>query len=328
MYHNLKRNLEEKTCKIKTRILLGVWSLLKIALTGGTGLIGKALTKFFLSNGHEIFILTRNRNLHSNSKVTYVPWLYEEDNPAEQLEGVDVIINLAGESINSGRWTDKRKHSILTSRIKATEQVINIIKKLSVKPKVLINASAIGIYGTSEIETFTEQSTITGKDFLATTVQKWEETARAAEAFGVRTAFCRFGIILDKNDGALPRIALPYHLFVGGTIGSGTQWLSWITLSDVVRAIQFIIDDVSLSGPINFTTPTPVQMKQFGESLSIALKRPHWLPVPSIALKALLGEMSILVLEGQKVLPQKLLSSGFQFQHNELIKALENIYED
>lgn len=253
-------------------------------------------------------------------------WLSSGADPASELEAVDVIINLAGESINSGRWSDERKARIVNSRVRATKEVVSIIKNLKLKPKLLINASGIGFYGTSTVDTFTEATKEAGNDFLAQTVEKWETATLGAREFGVRTVFARFGVILDNKDGALPRIALPYHLFAGGTVGTGEQWLSWIHIKDVVHGLRHVIETTELTGPVNFCAPEAVTMKSFGKTLGSVLNRPHWIPAPSFALQLLLGEMSMLVLEGQKVIPEKLLKSGFSFTFPTLEKALHNIY--
>ncbi|MBN8202493.1 TIGR01777 family oxidoreductase [Bacillus sp. NTK034] len=301
---------------------------MRIAITGGTGFVGNALVKKFLEKKHEIFILTRNISDKQHSKnLNYVQWLNDDDSPEDALEGIDVFINLAGESINSGRWTEERKKRILNSRITATKEVLRIISRLEEKPYTLINASAVGYYGTSQTETFTEASRKSGTDFLAETVRRWEEEASKAEEFEVRTVFCRFGIILEKNDGALPRMAFPYKLFAGGTVGTGSQWVSWIHLDDAVNGILFCIDQGQLQGPLNFTSPYPVTMKEFGQILGKVLNRPHWMPAPGFALKIALGEMSTLVLEGQKVLPEKLQSLGFDFLYPDLKAALDDIYQ-
>lgn len=299
---------------------------MRIAVAGGTGFVGKALTKRCLELGHEMYILTRNPSKREEN-ITYVQWLVDGCNPSSQLENIDVIINLAGESINSGRWTTKRKQRILDSRLQATEEVLSIIKKVENKPKILINASAIGYYGISLTSTFTEADTIPGEDFLASTVRLWEEKALQAENLGIRTVLCRFGIILDKTEGALPKMAMPYQLFVGGPIGKGEQWISWIHLDDVVEAILFIINNEDIRGPVNFTAPHPLRMKVFGKTLGNVLKRPHWMTAPAFALRMALGEMSLLVLEGQQVLPGKLLSTGYPFLYDKLEPALRNIYQ-
>lgn len=301
---------------------------MRIAIAGGTGFVGNALVKKLLEKKHEIFILTRNISHKQHSKnLNYVQWLNDDDSPEDVLESIDVFINLAGESINSGRWTEDRKKRILNSRITATKEVRRIISRLEEKPYTLINASAVGYYGTSQVETFTESSRKSGTDFLAETVRRWEEEAAKAEEFEVRTVFCRFGIILEKNEGALPRMALPYKLFAGGTVGTGSQWVSWIHLDDAVSGILFCIEHEQLQGPVNFTSPYPVTMKEFGQILGEVLNRPHWMPAPGFALKIALGEMSTLVLEGQKVLPEKLQSFGYEFLYPELKAALSDIYK-
>lgn len=300
--------------------------LMRIAITGGTGLVGKALTESLRADGHDLFILTRNEVNGYQKGVTYVKWLSHEADPTGEIEAVDVIINLAGESINSGRWSNERKARIENSRVRATNEVVSIIKNLKQKPKLLINASAIGFYGTSTVDTFTEATEKAGNDFLAQTVEKWEAATLEARELGVRTVFARFGVILDKKDGALPRIALPYRFFAGGTVGSGDQWLSWIHIKDVVHGLRHVIDSTELCGPVNFCAPEAVTMKSFGLTLGTILNRPHWIPAPSFSLRLLLGEMSMLVLEGQRVVPEKLLESGFSFTYPTLQEALHNIY--
>jgi uncharacterized protein len=299
---------------------------MRIAITGGTGLVGKALSESLRADGHDLFILTRKPVNGYQKGVTYVKWLTPDANPANELDAIDVFINLAGESINSGRWTDTRKARILNSRVHATTEVISIIKQLIQKPKLLINASAIGFYGTSLEKTFSEATDRAGEDFLAQTVKRWEASTIEAQRLGVRTVFARFGVILDKKGGALPRIALPYRMFAGGTVGSGNQWLSWIHIDDVVRGIRHLIETSDISGPVNFCVPEAVTMKTFGKTLGSVLNRPHWIPAPAFALRLLLGEMSMLVLEGQKVVPQKLVESGFTFTYPTLREALRNIY--
>jgi uncharacterized protein len=301
---------------------------MKIAIAGGTGLIGKALSNYFHKNGHEVIILTRQKQHNSSYEgPRYISWLTtDKSSLIQELKNVEAIINLAGSTINT-RWTDKGKEQIVDSRLRVVEELNRLIRELPNKPKVLINASAVGFYGTSEKQTFTESSTVAGTDFLAQTVVKWESAVKRIEEIGIRTVCCRFGVVLDSNAGALPRMVLPYRLFVGGTIGSGRQWLSWIHIQDVVRGIEFAIENNTVSGPINFTAPHPVQMKEFGKKVAAVLNRPHWLPLPSFALKILLGEMSLLVLEGQRVLPETLLSHGFEFHYPQLLPAIENIYK-
>lgn len=299
---------------------------MKIAISGGTGLVGKALAQELLQNGHEVIILTRNTSAsQANSNLKYVQWLNGNSQPEKELEGTDAIVNLAGATIN-GRWTNEYKKRILQSRLQATEEINRIISVMDKKPEVLVNASAVGYYGTSTTAVFTESSPPGKNDFLAETVERWESAALHAENAGVRVVFCRFGVILDEHGGALPRMVLPYKFFAGGKIGSGKQWISWIHIVDTVRALIFAIENQQLRGPVNVTAPSPVTIDDFGKIVSSVLRKPHWLPVPSFVLKALLGEMSVLVLEGQQVLPEKLLKAGFSFEYPDLTGALKNIF--
>ncbi len=299
---------------------------MKIAIAGGTGFVGKALTTHFLNQGDTVYVLTRhNHHTSKHSNLHYIQWLNEHSQPENEVKDLDVMINLAGESINSGRWSEERKKRITQTRLYATEQVLEFLEKINQPPSLLINASAIGIYGTSLSETFVETSKF-GTDFLAKTVTAWESHANKAQDLGMKVALMRFGIILDKEEGALPRMSLPYRLYMGGTVGSGHQWLSWIHIDDVVRSVQFVIDQ-QLSGPFNITSPSPMMMKDFGQLIGKVLGRPHWIPVPGIALKLLLGEMSMLVLEGQKVIPENLMKNGFSFKYEELEGALHTIFK-
>lgn len=298
---------------------------MKIAITGGTGFVGKELTNLLLSQGHQVYILTRS-DKKSDSAVTYVKWLTDGAAPENQLEGIDGIVNLAGTSINEGRWTDEQKKKIYESRMQATDEVLRIIDALEVKPRVLVNASAVGIYPTSKHKTYTEQSSERADDFLAKTVEDWEAKAKTAEQYGVRVAYGRFGVILGKDEGALPLMALPYKLFVGGKVGSGKQWLSWVHVKDVANALYFALTTDELTGAFNVTAPRPLRNDDFGRVLGNVLHRPHLVPVPGVALKAALGEKSQLVLEGQQVIPEVLLQHGFHFEFPTAQEALKNIY--
>lgn len=301
---------------------------MKIAITGGTGFVGTVLTEQLKREGHQVYILTRSPKKHTNSdQVKYVGWLKEEHHPEKELPALDAIVNLAGESLNSGRWTEERKQSILNSRIKATEGVIDLINALPEKPEVLVNASAVGYYGQSKTKTFTEETTEPGKDFLANVVVEWEERASQAAEKGVRTVFVRFGIILGK-DGALPKMILPYKLMIGGNLGSGEQWMSWIHIDDVVGLLDYAIHNKKIYGPLNGTSPNPKRNKDFGQTLGDVLNRPHWVPAPSFALKAALGDMSTLLLDGQCVLPKKAMAHGYTFHHPELEPALKSIISE
>ncbi|GGK28100.1 hypothetical protein GCM10010965_21190 [Caldalkalibacillus thermarum] len=202
--------------------------------------------------------------------------------------------------------------------------MVRLIREQKLKPKVLVNASAIGYYGTSFEDVFTEESG-PGTDFLAKVTQAWEQEAVQAVPLGVRVIRMRLGVVLGKSGGALEKMLLPYRLYIGGTVGSGRQWVSWVHIQDVVRAIRFAISNPDLDGPVNVTAPHPVQMKTFGKTAAKVLGRPYWLPAPGFALKLLLGEMSGLILKGQCVKPDKLLKTGFKFQFPRLEEALRDL---
>ena len=298
---------------------------MKVAITGGTGFVGTKLTELLVSLGHEVIILTRGEE-RQDGAIRYVKWL-NGARPELELDGIDAFVNLAGVSLNEGRWTNERKKAIFDSRLETTDEVIRILSAIQNKPRVLVNASAVGIYPTSNSTIYTEQSTEIARDFLGTTVLNWEEKAMEAAELGIRVCLTRFGVILGK-EGALPLMVLPYQLGVGGTVGSGEQWLSWIHIEDVARAILFSIENEQLSGPINLTSPNAKRMKHFGKIIGHSLNRPHWIPVPGFMMKAALGEKSMLVLEGQYVVPEKLLKAGFEFKFVSLENAIINLYND
>ncbi|MFL0363608.1 TIGR01777 family oxidoreductase [Pseudobacillus sp. 179-B 2D1 NHS] len=300
---------------------------MKVVIAGGTGFVGRALIDELLENGHQVVILTRSfENKQDTDNIRYVKWLDDRSKPEKELQDIDAFINLAGESLNSGRWTEKRKQQIISSRISSTKEMIRIMAALPQKPSVFINASAIGCYPVSLEETFTESSKTTTKGFLAKTVDIWESEAQHSEALGIRTVTARFGVILGKEEGALPRMALPYKLFTGGRIASGQQWMSWIHIKDVARALLFIMNQSDINGPVNLTAPSPEHLNTLGKTLAEVLQRPHWLFVPAFAIKMALGEMSTLILDGQRVLPQKLTAHSFIFQFPHIKQALTDIY--
>ena len=299
---------------------------MKIAIAGGSGFVGTALIDELLKENHELYILTRHPDQHKKREhIHYVGWMSAGSSPERKLEDLDVFINLAGESLNSGRWSQERKRRIVESRIEASKEMNRILSKLPKKVSCLINASAVGYYGISEQETFTESSDSIGDDFLARTVKLWEKEAMKSSSYSERVVLTRFGVILGEKEGALPMMTLPYKLFGGGKIGKGSQWLSWIHIQDVARAIAFCMKNQHVQGPVNFTAPNPVQMDTFGKTIGAVMHRPHWFPVPPFLLKAALGEMSVLVLEGQKVLPDKLIQEEFSFSFPTLKMALEDI---
>ncbi|MGE7953840.1 TIGR01777 family oxidoreductase [Lysinibacillus xylanilyticus] len=297
---------------------------MKIVIAGGTGFVGGALTKLLQEKGHEIIILTRHKSGREND-IQYVQWLQQNTRPEQLLDDVDAFVNLAGISLNNGRWTKKQKKAIYTSRMEATLEIVRIMEHLTSKPKVLVNASAVGIYPTSTTTIYTEDSTDYATDFLGTTVYDWERHAKRAEKLGVRVALARFGVILGRTSGALPSMLLPYKLHIGGTIGSGEQWLSWVHVEDVARAIYFAITNNDIHGPFNVTTPHATRMKDFGITIASVMGKRHWMPVPSIAMRLVLGEQSTLVLEGQHVLPTVLEKHHFTFNFPYLNDALKDL---
>ncbi|WP_409291572.1 TIGR01777 family oxidoreductase [Peribacillus sp. SCS-37] len=297
---------------------------MNILIAGGTGFIGSALLTRLQSQGDRLFVLTR-KDRKPSENITYIKWLSGDSNPEKNLPVIDAVINLSGESLNGGRWTKDQKEKIITSRIDSSREINRIIGSLKRRPSVLINASAVGIYGTSLDKTFDEESPAFKEDFLSHTVRMWETEAGKAASSGTRVVLARFGVILGRSGGALPKMILPYRLFAGGRIGSGRQWLSWIHIDDAVNAILFALNSPEISGPVNITSPNPVRMDEFGKTAGAVLHRPHWLPVPSPILKLMLGEMSMLVLKGQRAVPAKLAANGFIYKHPGLSSALESL---
>ncbi|MEC2113319.1 MULTISPECIES: TIGR01777 family oxidoreductase [Bacillus] len=299
---------------------------MNIAMTGGTGFLGRHLTGVLTRQGHHVYILSRNARETEQKNMTYVQWLTEGAAPEQELPHIDVWINLAGKSI-FGRWTEKTKQDILSSRINATREVQRLIRKQKEKPKTLIQASAVGIYGTSLEKTFTEDSATSDEDFLSHTAHLWEKEGQNIEAMGIRTVYARFGVMLGEK-GALPLIVLPYKFLAGGTIGTGRQWLSWIHVEDAAQMIRYAVENAGISGPMNVTAPNPVEMKQFGKTIARVKHRPHWLPVPEFFLSKALGEMSLLIVKGQRALPKKAITSGFRFTYSDLAFALLQLITD
>ncbi|MEH7255295.1 TIGR01777 family oxidoreductase [Neobacillus niacini] len=297
---------------------------MKIVIAGGSGFIGQKLMDLLINAGHSIVILTRKEKT-SSTKVRYVQWLAKGASPENEIKNADAFINLAGVSINDGRWSMSHQKQIYDSRMTATDELLRIISLLPEKPTVFINASAIGIYPASVQRVYTEKSSETADDFLGKTVRDWENKAKQVEAHSIRSVFMRFGVVLGNEGGALPLMALPYKLFVGGKVGRGNQWVSWVHVTDVVRSILFAIENNHVSGPVNVTSPTPLQMNDFGRTIGSVLHRPHWFPVPSFVMKMVLGQKSALVLEGQQVLPQVLMEEGFEFAFPTLKSALEDL---
>ncbi|MEC0246579.1 TIGR01777 family oxidoreductase [Paenibacillus chitinolyticus] len=291
---------------------------MRIAISGGTGFIGGHLIAHFKKRGDELILISRSASGHAYAGVQTVTWSEIEHNP-RYLEGTDAWINLAGSTINQ-RWSETAKRQILSSRLKTTAAVASTLKALQNKPRVVVNASAMAIYGTSETHTYDEFSPVRADDFLAEVVKEWEEAADRIPA--ERIVKIRTGLVLGTDGGAFPKMALPFKFGAGGRIGSGSQWMSWIHIADMVALIDACIRNEDISGPVNATAPHPVRNREFAQTLGSVLRRPHVLPVPAFALKLVLGELSMLLLEGQRVLPRKLLEHEFQFRYPTLEEAL------
>lgn len=295
----------------------------RILLTGGTGFIGKRLTQMLFNAGHEITILTRSRHAAADfqGSVTLLQRLDEDYNQPS-----DIIINLAGEPIGNGRWTDKKKQEIVRSRIDTTQALVDYIARLDAKPKLLLSGSAIGYYGTDASATFTEQSLPERSDFSHELCQQWEQTALQAEQYGVRVALLRTGIVLGAGGGALAKMLLPFKCFLGGPMGSGQQWMSWIHIDDLIGIIETIINDETLAAAVNGTAPEPVTNQAFSKALGKALKRPAVMKVPAFNMRLMFGEMAdALLLNGQKVVPEKALQHGYAFKYPTIDTALAHI---
>lgn len=301
---------------------------MKIIVSGGTGFVGQALVQELAQKGHHVILLTRDLNTlkhPSSSSITPIAWDAKTLGPwAGQVDGADAVINLAGEPIVKKRWGAAQKKILLSSRIDSTRALVEAIRKAAKKPRVLINAAAVGYYGPVESDTVTE-SCRKGGGFLADMCDAWEKEALQAESAAVRTVCARIGIVLEKDGGALAKMLPPFQFFIGGPLGSGRQWLPWIHRADVIGAILFCLGNPKISGPVNFTAPSPAAMKDFCKTLGEVLRRPSWAPVPDFVLQILLGEMSIVLLTGQKAFPEKLLQAGFAFRYPDLKDALISI---
>lgn len=295
---------------------------LRIAIGGGTGFVGSALVRHLTERGDEVILLSRTTSGGLRDRLPSVAWdrLIAD---RERLEGLDAIVNLAGESINQ-RWTEQAKRRILQSRLDAAAKLAELVDRLQSKPKVVVNGSGMSVYGTSETDEYDESAPARVVDFLSGVVVEWEKAARAIQA--PRLVLLRIGLVLEKTGGALPLMALPYRLGVGGRVGSGRQWVSWIHLDDIVRLIVFCIDNPGLSGPINATAPHPVTNDSFGRALAETLRRPHWFPVPAFAFRLAFGELADLLLTGQRVLPLAALEHGFRYRYPTIGEALRAIY--
>ena len=295
---------------------------MKVLISGSHGLVGKALIKQLA--GHEIYRLVR----HYPDAPDQIEWSPERYSIAlSMIEGFDAVVHLAGESIAEGRWSDEKKKRIRESRVKGTKLLGDALANLTRPPKTFIAASAIGFYGNRGDETLTEESK-PGDGFLADLCVEWERTTAMAKEKGIRTVNCRFGIILDKEGGALAKMLPPFRMGLGGRIGDGKQWMSWIALDDVIAALKLMLETDSLRGPVNFVAPNPVRNEEFTKTLGKVLSRPTLFPVPAFGVRFAFGEMAdALLLTSQRVEPARLVSEGFKFQYPQLEAALAHALE-
>ena len=294
-----------------------------ILLTGGTGLIGRQLCRHWLAQGHRLTVWSRRPDKVAKlcgAQVRGVGRL-EEVGP----EPVDAVINLAGAPIVDRLWTHKRKALLWSSRINLTETLLAWLESREQKPKVLISGSAVGWYGDGGERELTEDSPPVSEDFASQLCIAWEETAQRAEAMGIRVVLIRTGLVLSADGGFLSRLLLPFKLGLGGPIGSGRQWMSWVHINDQIALIDFLLNQNDASGPYNACAPKPVRNREFVKTLGSVLHRPAIVPVPTLVLRVGLGELSLLLLGGQRATPARLLAAGFTFQFTDLRAALDDL---
>lgn len=300
---------------------------MRVVITGGTGLIGRALAAELVGAGHEVGVTSRHpdgvRDLPAG--VELAEWdTASGDRLASLIDGLDAVVHLAGEGLADGRWTEERKRRILESRVRSTAAVAEAFAAAAAPPGVLLQASGVGYYGARGDEEVTEASS-SGEGFLAEVCRAWESAGAGVEDLGVRRVIMRTGIVLSTEGGALPKMALPFKLFVGGPVASGRQWMSWIHLEDEVGAIRFLLEEPTAAGPYNLTAPEPARNRDFCAALGKALHRPSLAPVPGLVLRLLFGEMSKLLTHGQRALPQRLLEAGYTFRHPTVRQALDDV---
>ncbi len=294
---------------------------MKILITGASGLVGTELQKSFAEKGYEMLLASRSEPKNE----TYVRWSIEEGfAEPEKLEGIDAVVHLAGENVSGLRWSDEKKKAIRDSRVLGTRNVVDAISKLKNKPKVFVASSAIGFYGERGDEEVNESSAV-GSGFLSDVSKEWEAESRRAEDAGIRTVLLRTGIVLSKDGGALGTMLTPFKLGVGGVVGNGKQWMSWISMEDEIAIINFVIENENIRGAVNAVSPNPVTNQEFTKALGEVLYRPTFLPLPEFAVSMVFGEMGdALLLASTKVLPKRLMDAGFEFKYPDLKPALVN----
>lgn len=300
---------------------------MRIVITGASGFIGGILADRLWTRRHHVVLLSRNPPRVSNlTQQEWIAWSPGSPGDWEQaIDGVDGIINLAGEPIAAKRWSDSQKEKIRSSRIESTKALVKAIGRAKQKPKFLISSSAVGYYGAHGDETVTEE-TIPGNDYLARVCVDWEKEARNAESYDVRVVLVRTGIVLDKGKGALAKMVVPFRYFAGGPLGSGNQWMPWIHIEDQIAMLLFLLENQNARGPFNATAPNPVTMTEFCKTLGAVLNRPSWASVPGGMLTLLVGEMAEMLLNGQRAVPQAAMKLGYEFKYPHLLPALESLH--
>jgi uncharacterized protein len=300
---------------------------MKILVTGSTGLVGTALVSALAKAGHTVCRLVRPQTKSTSGlKDGFdVAWNPSTGDLGGAAVGADAVVNLAGASIVEGRWTVERKKFFCTSRIDSTRALVNALAKMNARPRVLVSASGIGIHGDRGDELLTEESSL-GNDFLSQMAKDWEAEAVKAEALGIRVVRARIGVVLAKEGGALPKMVPPFRLGLGGRLGSGEQWMSWVSLEDVVAILKFALEEGPVRGPVNVVAPNPVRNAEFTKVLAAALHRPAILPVPGFVLRLAMGEMAdAVLLASQRGVPRALEKLGYQFLQPELGLALKSV---
>ena len=299
---------------------------MRVIIAGGSGFIGLELIRRLLKLKHEVILLSRNPEairFQLNESIRVVQWDGETLGEwAKFIDGANAVINLSGENIAAKRWSESQKTRLINSRINPTRAILQSINQATKKPRVLVNASAVGYYGNFGDGDVTE-SQVKGEGFLSDLCEQWEREAMSAEKHGLRVVLLRIGIVLEPSGGALKKMLLPFKFFLGGPLGSGRQWFPWIHREDVINIILFVLEEGVLSGPLNVSSPSPVTMKEFAHSLGRATGKASWISVPSLILNIGLGEMSEMLLGGRRIMPKKLLDNGFVFQYPDLDKALK-----